>query len=172
MDIHQSQIDENTTHIGRRETQKLHSSSRTPLSFLDANRLFKSTTEIKKKESLSFLLDTEIKKRISNVLVTKDHKTVEKIEKVQNDGEPMNAEKSIELTDEIFRDENEETSDFWSEEMESLLTLRIANPIYDSDSDPDSDEECENIETNKLNQQIQLKYEDLLQDRLDSVFSM
>jgi hypothetical protein len=122
-------------------SMKKQGGSRAPLSSLDGNSSFKNATSLKKKVT-SFLTvekNHEMKKKNSQTF-TKVSNTQKKIMASQKKEERENMQESIETSQRVFRTCYNEEDDFWTEEMETLLTLNHANPVYDSDSGDEYDD--------------------------------
>ena len=145
---------------------KKQSGSRTPLSSLDANSSNSKTTKLKKKPlSLHITKDNEANNK--QVEVSRDeHENTKESQNNRNEGERQSIKEGLESSSEsVFRSSSEDAIDFWSDEMTSLLTLQLANPVYDSESDSDEEGEDENIEYHSSNT-ASLHDENRLESRL------
>lgn len=139
-----SSSNSNQKMMKKRSPSERMSAIRKPLSSLDKNCSFKKTTESsKKKSSIGILL---LEKKSPMVVDLEDNNDVIIKEGDQKKEERDDEEELIKQlidgasSNDIFRPSlsfNDKTSDFWDDEMESMLMLHLANPIYESDSDSD-----------------------------------
>ncbi len=140
-------------------------SCRTPLSPLDANGSFKKCIQLNKKVStISLRKQTEETREdqsdnhVETKVTTQDEIKTKINNERENDNDGDNTNSSIG----IFRQPYSNDRDSLSKEFSSLLTLRRASPIYDSDSSQDVDEEQFDLLSSDI---VQLNHEDRLSSK-------
>lgn len=147
------------------KTQKI---ARTPLSSIDTNKkasFFRSKkgSQLLPRKKWSQLTLKKATRSRERLIIISEEQTEKKFS--DNDGNADRNSTRSDRSQNITPPSTEADNGFWSEEMESLLTLRIANPVYDSDDSEDDEITAKSCAANDP----VLNHEDKLQSALMSM---